>query len=447
MTIAQGNAEQAGVNDLYSFEAEFLAVLTVPQAGQYDMSIYADDGWMLGIGSDSNGDQPGYVAGPMINTPANGRSPFSNYPLIGANNVPSAPAQFTVTATFTAAGSYPIELDYTECCAGQLTLVVGDLSPSVVTPTPPPATTPRPGGTWINPTVNQFAIASDIYQFAAHVNRANPWDPPIDHVNFTAWFLGVNPDVWVIACQATGPTSGTTDIYECDWNLSPRVPNGPVTVSFDVYDTAGNKTLAPNGTLQGTISRPGQSVILAPMPVGTTLQIIHGYNDPLPGENCPHPGNGIADHCMNQQYGVDLQSVATSADPNPSQDIITPANGTVAWEQNDCLGLRLDLGDVNLTICHFSSFKPDINGARVARGDFLGTMNGHIHLSIDDRYHDTTHSDCSSANARTCRPIPFNGGYYTIEGQSFDPGFDSNGNPIRDQWDGTTIVSMNVETS
>ncbi len=99
---------------------------------------------------------------------------------------------------------------------------------------------------------------------------------------------------------------------------------------------------------------------------------------------------------------------------------------------------------MNLTICHFSSFKPISDGTRVARGDFLGTMTDHIHLSLDDRYNDT-YPRCTSTTQNFCRPIPFNGGYYTIEGQSFDPGFDQNGNPIRDQYDGTTITSTNNE--
>ncbi len=38
-----------------------------------------------------------------------------------------------------------------------------------------------------------------------------------------------------------------------------------------------------------------------------------------------------------------------------------------------------------------------------------------------------------------------NSGFITIKGQSFDPGFYLNGNPLHDQWDGTTIVSTNQE--
>jgi hypothetical protein len=44
-------------------------------------------------------------------------------------------------------------------------------------------------------------------------------------------------------------------MYECDWDLT-RVPNGTMTVSFDVYDKAGNKNLGPNGTRYGLLHRP-----------------------------------------------------------------------------------------------------------------------------------------------------------------------------------------------
>jgi hypothetical protein len=70
IAIAQGSGQQpplAGVGNLNSFEAEFLATLTVPQMGQFDMNIYADDGWLLSIGPDTSGNQPIYSAGPLNN--------------------------------------------------------------------------------------------------------------------------------------------------------------------------------------------------------------------------------------------------------------------------------------------------------------------------------------------------------------------------------------------
>jgi hypothetical protein len=85
--------------------------------------------------------------------------------------------------------------------------------------------------------------------FATHAYPTNPGDPPIDHVNFTATWPGAG---WRVVCTVSQPSHD--DVYECDWNLD-GVPNGSLTVSFDVYDTEGNYNLAPNGTHQGTVQR------------------------------------------------------------------------------------------------------------------------------------------------------------------------------------------------
>lgn len=123
MAIAQGNGLQAGSNTLQSFEAVFTANLTVPYAGKVVFHVYADDGWILSIGP-SNGNQPTPDPGNiMTNPPSGNKGPFTGYPEMGDNNIQSTPTSFTIAATFPAAGSYPIELDYTECCQGQLTLV------------------------------------------------------------------------------------------------------------------------------------------------------------------------------------------------------------------------------------------------------------------------------------------------------------------------------------
>jgi len=109
-----------------------------------------------------------------------------------------------------------------------------------------------PGGMWISPG-DQFVVTSSPLHLAAYAYPTNQGDPAIDHVNFTAWWPGVDPNIWFIACSISKPTPGTNNQYECNWNVS-GLPQGPITVSFDVYDVVGNKNLAPNGTHQGTIN-------------------------------------------------------------------------------------------------------------------------------------------------------------------------------------------------
>lgn len=107
--------------------------------------MYSDDGWILGVGQDSAGDQPTYQAGAMVNPPnppilptgSYGSTPFKAYPVVGSYNQPSAPAQNTVTVNVPAGGTYPIELDYTECCGGQEALVLGTSFANPIVPQNP----------------------------------------------------------------------------------------------------------------------------------------------------------------------------------------------------------------------------------------------------------------------------------------------------------------------
>jgi len=101
-----------------------------------------------------------------------------------------------------------------------------------------------PGGSWISP-MNQQRV-SDIVHFAAYAYPTHPGDPAIDYVNFTMWWQGVDPRMWVIACAVHVQSS--KDVYSCDASLTKLgAVAGPIKISFDVYDLKGNSNLAPNG--------------------------------------------------------------------------------------------------------------------------------------------------------------------------------------------------------
>src|SRR6266496_1226194 len=94
-------------------EAVYTASLTVPSAGTLSSNILSDDGWILSIGPNGNGDQPTPANGNiMTNPPAGNKGPFTGFPEIGDNNTVSGPTPFTIGANFPAAGTYPVELDY-----------------------------------------------------------------------------------------------------------------------------------------------------------------------------------------------------------------------------------------------------------------------------------------------------------------------------------------------
>ena len=141
--------------------------------------------------------------------------------------------------------------------------------------------------------------------------------------------------------------------------------------------------------------------LLAPVASGQTVKVVHGYNDPLPSENCVIGTN--SDHCNNQRYGLDF----TPSNQN-LQEVLAPTSGKIAWTSGDCLGIRT-LDDYNLTICHFGQFLKAVND-QVSRGTVLGTRStSWIHLSMDDRYRHSSKP-----------PIPFDN-THTIEGVSFAP--------------------------
>src|SRR3990172_7740554 len=166
---------------------------------------------------------------------------------------------------------------------------------------------------------------------------------------------------------------------------------------------------------------PGDVALLAPVSRGQTLVVVHGYNDPIPGEPCVIGGGG-ADHCSNQKYGLDL---------NPSRqaelEILAPLPGRIAWISGDCMGIRTR-DDLNLNVCHFGRFDLGV-GDEVSRGAVLGARStSWIHLSLDDRYRDSSRP-----------PVPFNG-THRIEGLSFDPQADT----VRNQHAGASFTSTNA---
>ena len=101
----------------------------------------------------------------------------------------------------------------------------------------------EPGGVWISPT---GSTVGDIIYFAAYAYPTHTGEPEIDHVNFTAFWPGVDPHIWIIVCVARIPVR--KDVFACNANLRLlRAQSGHIKISFDVYDRQGNVNFAPNG--------------------------------------------------------------------------------------------------------------------------------------------------------------------------------------------------------
>jgi RHS repeat-associated protein len=104
----------AGSGSLSNFQMVFKAKLVVDAPGAYTIVLSADDGWIFSVGTRVKGtEQPNRVSGPMVNAPPS--SPGKGYAVMGAMNT-IATAAPPVVVNFPAAGTYPVEIDYTECC-------------------------------------------------------------------------------------------------------------------------------------------------------------------------------------------------------------------------------------------------------------------------------------------------------------------------------------------
>jgi len=116
---AQGNGQQAGLGSLFQFESVYTSTFTVAAAGNVTFNFYSDDGFIFGVGNGAT-----RVSGALSNPPANMLTPFTSLPVMGSYNLVTAPVNNTITVYFPAAGNYPYEVDYTECCAGQVALTM-----------------------------------------------------------------------------------------------------------------------------------------------------------------------------------------------------------------------------------------------------------------------------------------------------------------------------------
>jgi RHS repeat-associated protein len=116
----QGNGYVAGIQGpLFDFNAVFTGSFTVAAPGNVTFNFFSDDGFVFGVGGGAT-----RVGGVLSNPPPSGRTPFEDMPVMGAYNNATAPVANGVTVFFPAAGSYPYEVDYSECCNAQLALTM-----------------------------------------------------------------------------------------------------------------------------------------------------------------------------------------------------------------------------------------------------------------------------------------------------------------------------------
>lgn len=142
------------------------------------------------------------------------------------------------------------------------------------------ATSQSPGGVWLTPTPqNNSTVTLGTSSTIQLKVEARKGSSDISEVRFTAWWPGwkhpTQAGAWfVIPCPAQ--VAGAE--WTCTWDVSDGpgtdtkrgwIPPGELRVSFDVYDTAGRYTLAPNGIRVLTLVR---SQVTLKLPFDQSLQ-------------------------------------------------------------------------------------------------------------------------------------------------------------------------------
>jgi RHS repeat-associated protein len=139
---AQGNGYQAYVGPMASFQAVFTGSYTVAGAGDQVITIYVDNSFVLGIGGGAT-----RVSGVLDSNPAPVTT-FEQLPVIGAAS--TSIGGFPIAVHFPGPGTYPYELDFTECCGWgswfdttALTMMIGNGTASGMPPSGTIALTPN----------------------------------------------------------------------------------------------------------------------------------------------------------------------------------------------------------------------------------------------------------------------------------------------------------------
>lgn len=116
--VSGGNGYRPGQN-LHPSAATFSGNFLVKAAGEVTFDFFSDDGFMFGIGNGAV-----RVSGANTNLPASGLTPYLRLPLMGGFNAPSAPTARSITVYFPAAGTYPYEVDWSDCCYAELAMTL-----------------------------------------------------------------------------------------------------------------------------------------------------------------------------------------------------------------------------------------------------------------------------------------------------------------------------------
>jgi RHS repeat-associated protein len=307
---SSGVLHEAGTGDLFQFDMVLTGTFTIASAGDLTFNFFSDDGFIFGIQGATR------VSGALQNPPASMLTAFNSYPVMGAFNQPTAPIANNVTVNFPAPGAYSYEIDYNECCGGQLALTLAT-NGSGLPPTGNIALTPftiAPANVGQTQTLHASVMDASGAAIAnqpvtLNVTGANPLQlsavtDPTGLATFS--YQGASPGV--DSLQASAQVSGVpelSNVVTMTWNPAPPAP------------TIGGATPADG------------SVVTKPIPISATITAPAGQS--ISSWVVTYQASGGQPFTLNQGTGAPPVQLATfdpTLLPNGSYTITITANAS-----------------------------------------------------------------------------------------------------------------------
>ncbi len=257
--IAQGNGEQAGIGNLFEFNAVFTGTFTVTAAGNVTFNFWHDDGFILGIGNGVT-----YVSGPLVHVPASGLTAFQSFPVVGANYFAVVSSPDAVTVHFPAPGTYPYEIDWNECCGDGLNLAVTVATPGGT------VGIPQTESLVLSPNTNQALTAGGQQSFT--VTATDAAGHPVANQAVQLAVSGANAQQVTGTTNAsgqatlsyTGSNPGTDTVQATAWVINQATFSPQVTVTWNPQAQPPAPPIATPGWIGSPAS---QSTLTQPTPI------------------------------------------------------------------------------------------------------------------------------------------------------------------------------------
>jgi hypothetical protein len=359
--------ESQGYQD---FNCSILATLYIPAAGTYTLSLTVKDDLIWGIGNSANGTAiwAGPTGGQTLSTIGQTITTLNGFPLMPRTQESSGEDNFYTTAsvavTFSAAGNYPIELDWDYWYHLNRGLVVycnGNVIPPIPTTTITDAQyryTYRSSATGATSNPSPESPENALSALANNMTAIPSLDPQVDKIDWWRLDIGLENFTYV----GTSPNGAvTTFTIQAVLTTGSPISVGVASISglaagtMVAVDTGGNAELV---TLTGV--NPGGGPLHRLPSIFATFTKTHASGVSVIAFGAP-----FNDTLLDTDIAANPILEFDNYEPFPSIDLprggtVTVSSGVVTWQTGDRFNIRWLPGTIILigTVAYTLNTRP-----------------------------------------------------------------------------------------